>query len=322
METIKNYLTNMFMSLPNTPEVVRAKDELLSMMEDKYQELRDEGKSDNEAVGIVISEFGNLEELAESLGIADQMTEEKRDTRPVLPMEKAKEYIEIQGQKGNLVSFGVFLCITSVLSPIIFGISDLDLIVNFGIAGMFIMIAVAVILFIIAGSKGDFKEIEKKTVVLDVETTEYVRNEKARYSSSHVIMLAIGVGLCICSILPPILFSIGNLEDLGAGLMFVFVGVGVLLIVASSYKQGAYDNLLKLNSSKTMAERIMTEEEKKANTIIGNIESVYWQTVLALFLIIGFLTFDWSSAAGIWIWGVIGKIALGICGKLLGREED
>ena len=38
-------------------------------MEDKYNELISEGKSDNEAIGIVISEFGNLDELADSLGI-------------------------------------------------------------------------------------------------------------------------------------------------------------------------------------------------------------------------------------------------------------
>lgn len=38
-------------------------------MEDKYNELISDGKSDNEAIGIVISEFGNLDELADSLGI-------------------------------------------------------------------------------------------------------------------------------------------------------------------------------------------------------------------------------------------------------------
>lgn len=69
METIKNYLENMFSHLPNTPEVQKAKYELYQMMEDKYNELISEGKSDNEAIGIVISDFGNLDELADSLGI-------------------------------------------------------------------------------------------------------------------------------------------------------------------------------------------------------------------------------------------------------------
>ena len=45
METIKNYLESMFRNLPNTEEVLRAKSELLQMMEDKYTELIREGKS-------------------------------------------------------------------------------------------------------------------------------------------------------------------------------------------------------------------------------------------------------------------------------------
>lgn len=69
METIRNYLETMFQNLPNTREVQKAKTELWQMMEDKYTELKEEGKTENEAVGIVISEFGNLSELAEDLGI-------------------------------------------------------------------------------------------------------------------------------------------------------------------------------------------------------------------------------------------------------------
>ena len=69
METIRNYLNAMFAGLPDTPEVRRAYEELAAMMEDKYTELIAEGRSENEAVGTVVSEFGNLEELAQTLGI-------------------------------------------------------------------------------------------------------------------------------------------------------------------------------------------------------------------------------------------------------------
>ena len=71
METIRNYLKAMFAGLPDTPEVRKAYEELAAMMEDKYTELIDEGKSENEAVGTVISEFGNRDELAQSLGIEE-----------------------------------------------------------------------------------------------------------------------------------------------------------------------------------------------------------------------------------------------------------
>ena len=50
MEAIKNYLETMFATLPNTPEVLKAKFELEQMMEDKYTELKNEGKTENEAL--------------------------------------------------------------------------------------------------------------------------------------------------------------------------------------------------------------------------------------------------------------------------------
>lgn len=66
MEAIREYLHNMFLNLPETPQVLRAKAELMEMMEDKYEELMQEGMSEKEAVGTVISEFGNLVNLRRS----------------------------------------------------------------------------------------------------------------------------------------------------------------------------------------------------------------------------------------------------------------
>ena len=45
MEAIREYLHNMFLNLPETPQVLRAKAELMEMMEDKYEELMQEGAS-------------------------------------------------------------------------------------------------------------------------------------------------------------------------------------------------------------------------------------------------------------------------------------
>ena len=77
MEAIREYLHNMFLNLPETPQVLRAKAELMEMMEDKYEELMREGMSEKEAVGTVISEFGNLDELAEELGIDGFVNQEQ-----------------------------------------------------------------------------------------------------------------------------------------------------------------------------------------------------------------------------------------------------
>ena len=79
METIRTYLENLFAQLPETPELVRLRDDMLRTMEDKYEELKSEGKSENEAVGIVISEFGNIDELLAELDL-DGAGAERADT--------------------------------------------------------------------------------------------------------------------------------------------------------------------------------------------------------------------------------------------------
>ena len=72
MDIILNYLDSMFTRLPDTEAVRKAKREMASMMEDKYTELLSEGKSENEAIGTVIAEFGNIEELAGELELDEE----------------------------------------------------------------------------------------------------------------------------------------------------------------------------------------------------------------------------------------------------------
>ena len=90
------YLETMFLNLPNTPEVYKAKNELWQMMEDKYTELKNEGKSENEAVGTVIAEFGNLDELAEDLGIKQFVHQPRQEQTPnavSLSMEDVRQFL-------------------------------------------------------------------------------------------------------------------------------------------------------------------------------------------------------------------------------------
>ncbi|SDB05309.1 permease prefix domain 1-containing protein [Eubacterium oxidoreducens] len=99
MDTIKNYLDNMFARLPDTEEVRAAKEELAQMMEDKYSEMLDAGHTENEAVGAVIADFGNLDEIAESLGI---MINEPKDNNANEEQQKDNDNSNLHAsQTGN-----------------------------------------------------------------------------------------------------------------------------------------------------------------------------------------------------------------------------
>ena len=117
METIKSYLDAMFSSMPNTPEVKKAKAELLSMMEDKYNELIAEGVSENTAVGTIISEFGNLDELAEDLGLTKEVEEvHEREQQPkrFVSMDEALEFIKAEKKRALLVANVIKLTLATV----------------------------------------------------------------------------------------------------------------------------------------------------------------------------------------------------------------
>ena len=63
----------MFAGYPASPRLVEARAELQAMMEDAYAAAKADGMSENEAVGKVITEFGNLDELAPVLGITREL---------------------------------------------------------------------------------------------------------------------------------------------------------------------------------------------------------------------------------------------------------
>ena len=68
MDAIDTFLDSMFAPYLTTPRPLEAKGELRTMMEDAYNDAINKGKTHNEAVGQVITDFGNLEELAPTLG--------------------------------------------------------------------------------------------------------------------------------------------------------------------------------------------------------------------------------------------------------------
>ncbi|HHT40413.1 MAG TPA: hypothetical protein GX000_02030 [Actinomyces sp.] len=84
MDAIKQYLDYMFRTLPPTPQAIQARADLLAMMEDKYTELRNEGMPEHQAVAQVISDFGNLEEVAQELNLPTEPISEGAAGTPIM----------------------------------------------------------------------------------------------------------------------------------------------------------------------------------------------------------------------------------------------
>lgn len=257
MDTIKKYLESMFEHLPKTLEVMRAKDELYSMMEDKYNELISEGKKENEAIGIVISEFGNLDELADGLGLNKVLDDLVSSDRRYVSRQEADDYVDAAVSRRFLLSLGILLCILSPAGPILLDsiatVTHLNIFTGIGVAFMFLCAAIGVG-FIVFSSyvTKSWSFLNKQPCYIDDETADYLKGEKEESQTVKGMILAVGIMLCIVSVIPVIVLDaaldIPIISDgVGPSLMFTFAAVGVFLIVFSSGRNRAYKKLLSLN---------------------------------------------------------------------------
>ncbi|MCR5581271.1 MAG: permease prefix domain 1-containing protein [Pseudobutyrivibrio sp.] len=320
METIKSYLEAMFANMPNTPEVKKAKAELLAMMEDKYNELIADGESENTAVGTVISEFGNLDELAEDLGVTKEVEEtHAREEKPrrFVSIDEVESYFSYCKTRAIVIGIGVFLCITSVIYPIIFDFFGDNGEDTYGVVGMFVSIAIAVGLFVFTGvMSGQWDYLSKEPCQIDMNTAKYAKDRKNNFKITYAICITVGVMLCAICWLP---VAIIDLEVASASL-FVCVGIGVFLFIASTGIMGGYDNILKINDEKTISGSYAKEDEVEyINKTATIIMEVYWPTVTCLYLMISFVTMDWGTT---WIIWVVAAVLHKILNIALQKEED
>lgn len=311
MEAIRNYLETMFLKLPNTPDVYKAKNELWQMMEDKYTELISQGKSENEAVGTVISEFGNLDDLAKDLGIDKIIQNNNAPDSKTLSLEDAKRFLSDHTKHATRIALGVFLCILSVCLPIFAeGIAEhSDAVEAVGICLMFVIIAIAVGFFIYSGTTiKRWSYLMTERHVTDFSTTQYVHERLESYKPTYALMLTIGIVLCILSVIPPVLMedvlhlSIFG-ESLSACFMFSLIAIGVFLIVMASMRLSSYKALLNLNQYGTIGGDYTHSQKNEIhykNKTVEAVMSVYWPSVTCLYLAASFLTFHWNITWIIW----------------------
>ncbi|MCF0111267.1 MAG: DUF4097 family beta strand repeat protein [Erysipelotrichaceae bacterium] len=89
MDKIRQHIEELFSCFEQKEGVRKAKEQLLEMSEDKYQDFIDQGCSEQEAGQKVIEEFGTLEELEEILG--EKAKKPVRKEKPVYPEEVMTE---------------------------------------------------------------------------------------------------------------------------------------------------------------------------------------------------------------------------------------
>jgi len=275
------------------------------MMEDKYNELISEGKSENEAVGTVISEFGNLDELAETLGL-NRQSSAPVDNRRTLTQDEARSFVSAGSRHAFLTALGVFLCIFSVVPAAACSAFHNNFLQTMGTVALFIIVACGVGIFIITNSlMNKYDYIKKHECIIDYATVGYVQDKKEQLRNISIVCRTLGIIMCIISFVPAAVFDaipIQGLDDIGGAAMICIVSVGIFLIVFGSMAETSCKTLLALNGDNVAGSYVKKEnkEVRYINNTATTIMSVFWPTVTCIYLSASFITFAWALTWVIW----------------------
>lgn len=248
----------------------------------------------------------NIQEKTES---GDSSNIEEANKRFVPRME-AEEYLELMKHAAKKIAWGVFLCICSPV-PMLFLVAlqntgnyafSEDTASIIGVCILLAVIAAAVAIFILNGIKmSKFEFIEKEVVTLDADVENEIKKKSSDYAPVFARNIAIGVVLCIVSVIPLILAAIGEenrVTDNDAvyiamcGVLLILIATGVYRFVKTGVIKDSYDKIL--------GQGEYTEEKKINNKKNDTFSGVYWMIITAIYLAYSFVTMEWHRSWIIW----------------------
>ncbi len=261
------------------------------------------------------------DDLGPDFGPESVPTELNDTDKPLrkVSMSEANDYISVRLAAAPKIALGVMLCILSpVLLIALSGLQELGRIslsegqaAGIGVLVLMCLVGAAVALFIINGMKlGRFSYIQEDALDTAYGVSGLTRDRKENYRERHTTMLTVGIVLCVLSCIPIFIAMIVTASDLlsvlSVCLLLTMIAIGVFLIVSTSIVQDTYDALLE--------EGDYTRQKKQASRHYGYIYGIYWLAVVAIFLLISFLTDSWDKS---WIIWPIAGVGCGILAGIL-----
>ncbi len=320
MEAITTYLNHMFQGLPATPELQRARGELGQMAEDRYHELIAEGVSENEAVGRVISQFGNLEELADELGIRAELDRVHEDGLR-LDEQQAERFVSVRQRASHLIGGGVLAALVGVAALVLLAADGEDgahhfnpeyanvlQAVGFGI--MFLCFAIAVGMFIFAGVSLSKFEAAENGVEVPLSARQRYGRLREGETGKFALQLGIGIGVIVLGAAAiPVVSVLTNENDaatlVAVTVFLLLVGVGVYLLVLAAMRR----TTLAMLAQEGEYEPAQLRREQKSDFLIEVIAGPYWLLMVVIYLAWSLIGDSWEIS---WIIWPIAGVAFGL----------
>ncbi|MGK2349710.1 permease prefix domain 1-containing protein [Actinomyces sp. W5033] len=338
MDTITAFLDAMFAPYPATPRLAEAKAELRTMMEDAYADALSAGKTHNEAVGQVITDFGNLEELAPVLGILPEIRQAQGAPAgtaahgaapwgpPAVTLPEAQELAEAKRTTARALGNGVALLVLAAVPLItlsgtargegLFALTP-DEAGLLGLPLTLVLVAAGVIV-LVRRSRAfvSTRHLLGGRFTQDPIVSAWAERLRMEHEGPRSRTLAAAVGLWIISAIP--LVSAGILSDmpghqdyapLGAALTLVLVAQGLRIFLPTNWAASTHSTLTKEGRAANAP-----EGWHSADGLIGVIAAAYWPLTIITYLVWSFAFDAWGMSWVVWpvagvLFGAIAAVA-------------
>ena len=244
--------------------------------------------------------------------IEEERLNEYVETKTIkVSMEEANQYLDMKSRGSRIVTNATSLCILSPVPLIVLGTMTEDhTLVGFSLVFLLILVAIAVYLFVNYGlHESHMQHLEKESFETEYGVSGMVRERREQYEPTFIRNIAIGVVLCILSVIPTIMAGVMEVEDymsgISVGLLLIIVSIGVNILIRAGMIKSSYDTLLQ-EGEYTIEEKYL---KKKTDAFSG----AYWCLMAAIYLGWSFWTNNWKFTWIIWpVAGVLYAAVLGM----------
>lgn len=254
--------------------------------------------------------------------IEEEPLNEYTETNTIkVSMEEANQYLDMKSKGSRIVANATSLCILSSVPLIVLGTMTEDhILIGFSLVLLLVLVAIAVYLFVNYGLReSHMQHLEKEIFETEYGVSGMVRERRDKYEPTFTRNIAIGVVLCILSVIPTIMAGVMEVEDymsgISVGLLLIIVSIGVNILIRAGMIKSSYDTLLQ--------EGEYTIEEKHLKKKTDAFSGAYWCLMVAIYLGWSFWTNNWKFTWIIWpVAGVLYAAVLDLVKMTIeGREK-
>lgn len=253
--------------------------------------------------------------------IEEEPLNEYTETNTIkVSMEEANQYLDMKSKGSRIVANATSLCVFSPVPLIVLGTMTEDhTLVGFSLVFLLVLVAIAVYLFVNYGIRdASMQHLEKESFETEYGVSGMVRERRKQYEPAFTRNIAIGVVLCILSVIPAIMAGVMEADDstsgISVGILLIIVSIGVNILIRAGMIKSSYDTLLQ--------EGEYTKEEKHLKKKTDDFSGAYWCFVVVIYLGWSFWTNNWKMTWIIWpVAGVLYAAVLGIVKMIIDNRE-